>query len=199
MQTVSNVNNAHAAVFKLPHHAVQAFHLAVTQGGGGFIHDDQPGIEGQRPGNLHHLLLGHAQTGDGRGGCDIQLQIIENHLRFLIDRFFVDDQVTFTRFASEKHVFRNGHIGQQVEFLIDGDNALVLPFYRGVVHRQRFAIEPDLPARLWLCARECLQQRGFPSAVFAQQSVNFTRADGELGAAQRPYAGKAFCQVGYFQ
>ena len=40
VQTVGNVNNAHAAVFKLPHHAVQAFHLAVAQRGGRFVHND---------------------------------------------------------------------------------------------------------------------------------------------------------------
>ena len=183
MQAVGDIDNAHATVFKLPHHAVQAFHLAVAQRGGGFIHDDQPGIQGQRPGDLHHLLLGNAQAGDRGGRRNVQLQIVENDLRLLIDRLFVDDQVTFARFASEKHVFRDGHVGQQVEFLIDGNNALVLPLHRGVVHRQRFAVEPDLPTRLRLCARERLQQRGFTRPVFPQQGVDLARADGELGAA----------------
>lgn len=124
VQSVGNVNNAHPPVFQLAHHAVQAFHLAVAQRRGGFIHDDQPGVQRQRPGNLDHLLLGYAQTGDRRGWRNVQLQIIEDHLRLLVHRFFVDNQVTFTRLAPEKHVFRDGHIGQQVKFLIDSDNAL---------------------------------------------------------------------------
>ena len=183
VQAVGDIDNAHATVFKLAHHAVQAFHLAVAQRGGGFVHNDEPGVEGQRPGDLHHLLLGHAQAGDRGGRRNVQLQIVENDLRLLIDRLFVDDQITFTRLAPEKHVFRDGHVGQQVEFLIDGDNALVLPFHRGVVHRQRFAVEPDLPAGLRLRPRERLQQRGFTRPVFPQQSVDLARADGQLGAA----------------
>ncbi|SAJ29534.1 Uncharacterised protein [Enterobacter cloacae] len=199
MQAVSYIDNTHATVFKLPHHAVQAFYFAVAQRGGRFIHDDQPSVKGQRSRDLHHLLLGHAQAGNRCGRRNIQLQVIQNDLRLLVYCFFVNDQVAPARFAPEKHVFRNGHVGQQVELLIDGDNALVLAFHWRVIYRQRFVVKPDIPAGLRLRARERFQQCRFSRPVFPQQGVDFSATDGQLSAAQRPDAGKAFCQVGHFQ
>ncbi|MNI50686.1 hypothetical protein D3C73_1053670 [compost metagenome] len=178
---------------------MQAFHFAVAQCGRRLIHDDQLRIEGQRAGNFHHLLLCHAQASHCGGWRHVQLQIIQNHLRFLIHRLFINNQIAFARFTSEEHILGDGHIRQQVKFLIDSDNALVLPLNGGIIHRQRFTVEPDITASLRLRARQRLQQGRFSCAVFTQQRVNLTCPNGQLRAAQRPDAGKTFCQVGHIQ
>ena len=165
MQAMGDVDNAHATPFKFPHHTMQAFHFAVAQRGGRFIHNDEFCVQRQRPRNFHHLLLRHAQSGHSRGWRNVQLQVIQNHLRFLIYRLFVNNQVAFARFASEKHILGDGHIGQQIKFLINCDNALVLPLNRRVFYRQCFAVEPNIPACLRLRARQRFQQGRFSGTV----------------------------------
>lgn len=172
MQAMGDINNAHAPTFKFPHDAVQAFHFAVAQRGGRFIHNDELRVQGQCAGDLHHLPLRHAQAGNRRGRRDIQLQIVQHHLRLLVHGLRIDNHITFTRLAPEKHIFRNGHVGQQIKFLIDGNNAFVLPLNRRVLHRQRFAIEPDVPTGLRLRPCQRFQQRGLPRAVLAKQRMN---------------------------
>ncbi len=61
MQAVRHINNAHPAVLSSAPHGAGTY-FAVAQRGGRFIHDDQPGVEGQRSRDLDHLLLGHAQA-----------------------------------------------------------------------------------------------------------------------------------------
>ena len=43
---------------------------------------------------------------------------------------FPIDEISWSWFPGDKNVFRNRHVGHQVEFLVDGDNALLLSFGR---------------------------------------------------------------------
>ena len=45
----------------------QVRHLALGDGGGRLVHDDQAGVIGDRLGDLHHLRLGDAQLFHQRG------------------------------------------------------------------------------------------------------------------------------------
>ena len=56
-----NVNDTHAARAQVLDHGEQVFRLALGQAAGGFVHDQHAGIDGQRLGDLHHLLAPHGQ------------------------------------------------------------------------------------------------------------------------------------------
>ena len=55
----------------------QDLDLVGGEHGGGFVHDDHVGLEGQRLADLHHLLLGGAHRLDHRLGVDGHAQVRE--------------------------------------------------------------------------------------------------------------------------
>ena len=50
---------------------------AERQARGGLVHDDQPGLERQRLGDLHQLLFGQRQRADERVGGKIGAELLE--------------------------------------------------------------------------------------------------------------------------
>jgi hypothetical protein len=58
---VGDVNDPDAFLPKLTNHGEEAVHLAVGEGRGRLVHDEDAGARADGFCDLHHLLLGHAQ------------------------------------------------------------------------------------------------------------------------------------------
>lgn len=68
VQAVGDIDNAHTTAFQFPYHAMQAFDFAVAECCRRLIHDNELRVQGQRPGDLYHLLLRDTQARHRRGG-----------------------------------------------------------------------------------------------------------------------------------
>ena len=66
-QAVGNIDDADTARPQLGNRAEQARCFGPGERRRGFIHDDQPGVDGERPGNLHQLLLRNSEFSDRAG------------------------------------------------------------------------------------------------------------------------------------
>ena len=64
VQLVADKDHGHAALGKAADDLVKSFDLLVGQGGGGFIHDDEPGVLQDRPRDGDDLLLRDRQRAD---------------------------------------------------------------------------------------------------------------------------------------
>ena len=73
VQLMRNVDDRNALPLQLHHQLQQNIRLPVRQGRGRLIHNDDPGISGQRPADLQHLLLGNRQARCLHMGIHVQM------------------------------------------------------------------------------------------------------------------------------
>jgi hypothetical protein len=107
-----------------------------------------------------------------------------------VERGPVDDAHASHRLAAEKHVATDVEVGHQIELLMDGADTELLCRV-GIRERDRVAVEEDLP-RVWLVdAREDLDQGRLPSAILADEDVDFARSQVERDVIKGDHAGKS--------
>ena len=179
---VGDVDDADALPGQVAHDVEQMGDLAVGNGGGGLIHDQDAAVEGDRLDDLDHLLLGDAQIGNLRFCIDAQIELIQHLLR--IGGHLSKVHAEFAhRLAAEEDVFRNRHVGNQNKLLMDDRNAVVAG---GVDARNGdfLAVNPDLTLLRVVDAAQNLDQRRFSCAVFTQQRVDFARFELEVHLLQ---------------
>ena len=71
----------------------QHLHLPLGEGGGGLVHNDQPGVFGHRLGNLHQLAVGGGQVADqGSRLQPLHLELVQDFLGLLVHQRLVLEQ-----------------------------------------------------------------------------------------------------------
>jgi hypothetical protein len=123
--------------------------------------------KGQRAQLLTGIDMGDAEFEQGLPGGGVEL-------------FPIDEGAGATRIgAAHEDVFGHGKGRDDVEFLVDEAQAEAMGLI-GAVDMDRIAIEADIGAVGGGDAGQDFDEGGFAGAVFAHQSVNFTRRDVEV-------------------
>ena len=196
LQAVRDVDDALALRAKLADDAEQLVDLLGGQRRGGLVHDQDAGVGGQRLGDLHHLLLGHLQGADHRGGIQVDVQAPE-HPRGLGVHLLLGEHHALAALAAQEHVLRHRQVLAHVQLLMDDGHAQLLRALGGHVVND---LTEDLHRAgvLVVNAGEHLHQRRLACAVFTQQGHDFARLQMKVDVVQRLYAGKTFADVFQF-
>ncbi len=158
-------------------------HLARFDDGkrrGRLVHDDEPGIQIERPADGDGLALTARQAADGRfriGNMGIEFfqQAIDALAHFLTLQERNAQNGAF-QFAAEKHVFGDGQVLRERQFLEDRRD----PRRRRVLGRMkgdRIALDDEFAIARRMGARQDLDEGRFARAIVAEQCQHLAGAD----------------------
>jgi len=199
VQLVGNDDGGDAPLLELFDEAQQIFAVFLVERGGRLVEDEELHFLGQRLGDLHQLLLADAEMGHQRARIFVQPHKFKQ-LSGADDRLVpVDDEAPLA-FVAEKNVFRYGQPGDEIEFLVDDDDAQLLALL-DVPELAHFSPEQDfaLIGAVGVDAAQHLHERGFPGAVLAAEGVDFAFPHLQVDVVQRRDAGKPLGDVAHFQ
>ena len=196
LQAVGDVHDALALGAQTADDAEQLVDLLGGQRRGGLVHDEDAGVGGQRLGDLHHLLLGHLQGADHRGGIQLDVQALE-HPRGLGVHLLLGELQAPAALAAQEHVLRHRQVLAHVQLLMDDGHAQLLRAL-GVHVVDLLTEDLHRAGVLVVNAGEHLHQRRLACAVFTQQRHDLARLQMKVNVVQRLYAGKTFAYVFQF-
>ena len=162
-----------------------------SQDGRGFIEDQDPGLVDQCFRNLDDLALGNAEIPNPVPHIQRDTEASQHGLSISIQLPPVDGTAPGEWIAAEENVLRSAQVGSKVELLVDGADAL-LDRVLGLPERHRVTQVQHRPGVRTYRAGQDLDQRRFPSAVFAHQGVYLSLLDPEGDLLKGSNAGKAF-------
>ncbi|MDT4867207.1 hypothetical protein FQZ97_1021040 [compost metagenome] len=87
------------------------------------IHDHDTGIDRQRAGDRHHLLLGNAEIAQPDRRIEIGTGAMQERARIRVQFLPVDQAETIARGMTEEDVFGDGQFVEQHGFLVNGGHA----------------------------------------------------------------------------
>ena len=182
LEAVGYVDNAHAVRPHPPDQIEQHVDLPFGEAGCGFVHDDDPRLEGHRLGDLHQLLLGGGKPGHGQARIQIRPQGLEE-FGAAPDHFACILEPAPTRLAAQKDVVRHVQIGAKVELLVDERDA-ILSRVLSIGQGGGLAGDSQLaPVRRDDAAQD-LHQGALAGAILANQHVHLAGKDVEVHPVQ---------------
>ena len=140
-------------------------------------------------GDLHNLLLSHAQVEHQIAGIDAGLKLVKDVCGPAHLLAAVDHAVPFELLAG-KHVVHDLHFGKQVELLMDDAHARRAGV-AGVLKVHLFAVQKHLAPGGLFDAGENLHQRALARAVLADENVDLAGVDVKIHLVERQRAGIA--------
>ena len=175
-QLVRDKQDGHALGLQAPDGFHQLCDLLFAQRGGGFVHDDQLGVQGNSLGDLHHLLLADAQLAAFHFYIDLGVtQSLEGLGGLPVHSGIVQKQTLFHG-APHENIIRNRQLLDNVQLLVHtGDSRL--PGLNRVLENDLLAVNKDVSLLRSMDAGEHLDQGGFACAVFSDQTVDLTGSD----------------------
>ena len=141
LQSVRDVDDCHALRLQVGDHLEQHLDLGCRQRRGRLVHDQNPGVERNRLGDLDQLLLADAQILDQHIGPDAGSQPVEEFAGTSLLLLVVDVEAALGKLARREDVFRDRQVSEQVELLEHHADAA-----RDRVARRARRIPPRLPA-----------------------------------------------------
>ncbi len=170
------------------------FGLFAAERCGGFVEDQQARLEGQRLGDFHQLLGGHAEAGHGACSGYLQPQAIQLPLGLGLHEGAIDAAAAHGQAANE-HVFGDGQLRQQADLLVDQADARSQGGAGGIR-----SVVPTQPGHATTCFRRHQAgddggQGGLASAVLAEQGQDFTGLDVDVYPRQHLDAGVFLADV----
>ena len=189
VQPMSDKDDRQALGPKRPDDANEVGDFRLAQGRGRLVHDDEPRLHGERPGDLDQLLLGDREIAN-------QCHWVAFETNFVGDRAGVvgeappADEEPRARFPTDEHVLGDRHLRDEGELLVDGDDAGAL----GVVGRpegDRLAEQLDFTRVRALRAGQDLEQSRLTGPVLAQERVDLGLPHFETDVLKRQHAREA--------
>ncbi len=190
LHAVRDINHRNALRLQIADDAKQDLRLLYRKRRGRLVQDQKPNIQQNRLGHLHYLHHRGRKRADIRGGVDVKPERIENlfaaaqHLRIIHDH-------AVAGVVAHKHVFHNGQLRHQIEFLIHGADAAPAGG-DGINTAVGFSEQFDHALVGHIRAGEALYKRGFSRAVFSQQRKHLALVQRKADILQRLHAGKRF-------
>jgi hypothetical protein len=134
VQPVADEDDADALITKIAADAEEPRHLVLGKRRGRLVHHDQPGRDGKRLGDLDHLLLGDREVGHEPVGVEVETDPGNDGPGLAPHPWPVDDapiaHAKAKRLAADEDVLGHGQGRDQVELLIDRDDAAALRLER---------------------------------------------------------------------
>ncbi|KAF1061132.1 MAG: hypothetical protein GAK39_05910 [Variovorax sp.] len=188
VELVRDQDRCDALALELEQQPQQRVAVGLVEARGGLVEDQQAHLLRERLGDLHQLLLAHAEVGHQRGRGFLQAHLGEQLARPRIGREPVD-HATARDLVAEEDVLGDRQQRHQRELLVDDDDAELLAV-GDAPEAARLALEQDLAVVrvAGVDAAEHLHQRGLASAVLAHHRVDLARAHREVDVAQRLHA-----------
>ena len=183
-----------AAVAEVLDEAEEGVGLADAEGGGGLVHEEDFGVEGDGFGGGNHLALaaGHALDFEP-GGADIDVQPFEQLGGFGIHLFLVEDAEKGQApgiFTAEEDVAGDVEVVAECQVLVDHFDAAAAGVAR-VADRDFLAVDDDPAAVGDVGAAEDLHEGGLAGGVVADQPQDFSLTQLQVDLVQRLDAAKA--------
>ena len=185
---MADVDDRDATRLEVTNDLEEPAHLARRQGGGGLVHDDDPRVAGQGPGDLDELLLRGGEPRAGSVEVDCHAEPAEE-IRCPAAFLSACHEARPRRLLPEEDVFGSREFWNQIELLVDHGDAGRAGLLRRAkrdfrtIHLQHAGIGPMGPP-------EHLHQRALPRAVLAQEREYLAGMHIEIHSAQRLHAGK---------
>ena len=149
--------------------------LRLGQRGGRLVHNDEPGVAGQRTADLDHLLLAHGQVARDGLGRDVHIQLGEDLGGPLIQRPVVHQTALHGQVANEQ-VLCHVQLGRDGQFLIHTGNTLGNAFGGGL-EAHGLSVDQVIAAVPLVGAGHDLDQCRFSRAVLTAQRVYLALTD----------------------
>ncbi|MNO65827.1 hypothetical protein D3C76_565970 [compost metagenome] len=198
LEAVGDVDDAAALLAQLADDHEQLLGLGVGQGIGGLVHDDDAGIERQRLGDLHHLLLADGEIPEPGVRPVFDAETGQEGAGPLAQLLVVYVAKAGARLAAEEDVGGNGELRQQVQLLVDDADPLILGV-AGTLEVHRLAAIADA-ARIGLIdAGQHLHQGGFAGAIFTEQGHHLARIDSQTCFVEGADTGEGLDDPGELQ
>ncbi len=183
IKEVGDEDDCKALGFQAADDVEQALNLVAVKAGGGFIQDEDLARKLHRAGDGDDLLDGDGVFGQLGADVDVKAVAGEEVLRGRVDALAVD-HAEVGGLAAEEEVLGDRAVGEEVDLLVDGADAVGLAV-QGVAESDRCAVEEEFPAVGLVGAGQDLDQGGFARAVFAEEGVDLACVGGEIHGVQR--------------
>ena len=189
LEPVRDVEEADAAFLEPSDDREESCDLPLGETGGGLVHDDDPCLDRERTGDLHHLLLGGTERSDGRIGIEIQSQRLEKLARAPSGGRPVDERAA-VRQPPKEDVLPDRELREELLLLVDEAQAMV-DRVLWIDREVRPAIDQELAGVGVVGAGEDLHQGGLPGAVLAHDDVDLAGDEVKVDPVEGADAGEA--------
>ena len=197
LKTMGNQNDCDALGAELSSNFVQFFALALGECGCRLIHDQDPGVLGERFCDFHQLLLGNGKRSDRRRGREIRPDTVKKLLRLPVG-FSPVDKGPDHEFMPDKNVLSSRKVRIGCGMLIDCGNSMLL-CNQGVRHDYFLAVQDDLSSVRLMNSCQRLDEGGLPRTVLSDDGMDFTLFQVEADIVQSRYPWKNLGDMIHFQ
>ena len=162
----------------------QLVDLGVGQRRGRLVHDQDVGVEGQRLGDLDHLLLGDREVADPRARVELQVQRLEQLARLRVERPLVEENGSRARGSRPMKMF---WATVRCGIRLSSWWIMLMPrswAARGIGDFDLLAANADRARVRAVDAGEDLHQRRLAGAVLADQRVDLAGPEIEPGVVE---------------
>ena len=197
-EAVGNVNDADALFAEFADEREEAVGLGEGEAGGGLIHDDEPGVQGEGLGNLDELLLGDGQPVHPGAGGDLEAEAAEQGSGVGVDLFGIDETEGVAGLAAKEDIGGGIEVAEDIQFLMDEGDAMA----HGIVDTLDAdgpAVDEDLPGVGLVHAAEDLHEGGFAGPVLAAEGDDLAGPDLQADVIKGVDAGKSFGNPAHFK
>ena len=198
LELVGDEEDGDAAGLEVANDVEEGAHLLLRQGGGGLVHDDEPGVAYERAADGDQLLVGDGEVADRLVQVDGEADLGDGFRGDPAHARAVDQGASGGNLAAERDILHDGEVGEDGEVLVDDAHA----DGDGVCGRQVrvFASRDGHASGIrGVDAGDDLDEGGFARPVFAGQAVDFSGRDLEVDVDQGSHAGEGFADVSHRQ
>ncbi len=167
--------------------------LLVGERGGGLVHDQHRGGEGEGLDDLHHLLLDHGQLFHLAVHGQLDADLSQQGAGALPGGPAVQVAQEARGFPVQEHVLGHGEAADQAELLEDDADPGLLGFAR-IAEGYLLAVQQDAPGVGLVDPAQDLHQRGLARPVLPDQGVHLPPAKLEADLLQGPDPGEGSCR-----
>lgn len=145
LQAVRDEQDGGALFAQGAHDAEEASHLAAGEGGRRLVHDEDAGVEGERLGDLHDLLIGDGQSARRAVGVELDAEPLHQFGGRRVRGLVVDTAESAAGLAAHEDVLGDRQVGEEGRFLVDHGDTRVAGV-TGAVEEDGRAVEQHLAA-----------------------------------------------------
>ena len=194
LQPVRDEHHRHTPIAQRAQRGEEELDLALVQGGGGFVQNEELRLGDECLGELDQLSLGERKLSCMGAGIDIDPEIGEDAGRFGFDARIVDLAQPGGRHTAKEDVFRHGQVRAETQLLVDRGDADRFGLVRGE-SLVGDAVEGDR-ARIGLMhPGDQIDPGALAGAVLAHQGMNLAGIDIEADPVEHHIAGERLGQV----